>query len=401
MLSDKLKMSRLTPFALAALFCAGTASAEISDTIHPFVALGYTYDDNLLRTPDDFPSNDQRSDRATQAQAGVTVDRPIGRQRLTGRAKVSRVTFDHYDQLDYNGKDFAADLAWQLGNRLSGNLGGTYIQSLTPFSDFHSSERNLRTQRTQNVSAAWRFHPSWQVRGSFVRNKWDYELAAQRLNNRKEDLSEAGVDYLAASGSKVGLVARQLKGTYENPRRVGNFVLNDDYKQEELKANVNWLFSGITQITVLAGYAKRTHNTFVSRDTSGANGRVSVRWSPSGKLSFTADAWREFAAVESTVVTNSLNKGASIGAMWNISAKLQATANVRRDKRDFEEMPGVVLAGEARDRVEGATLGLTWAPTRTIQLSANAFRDKRSGSPVLGTANYTANGVSLNASASF
>ncbi|HEX8606889.1 MAG TPA: hypothetical protein VF774_29880, partial [Pseudoduganella sp.] len=83
----------------AALYC-GAASAEISDTIHPFVAIGYTYDDNLLRLADDVPDLIQKSDRMTQSQAGLLVDRPFGRQRLTATAKVSRVTFDHYEQFN-------------------------------------------------------------------------------------------------------------------------------------------------------------------------------------------------------------------------------------------------------------------------------------------------------------
>ncbi|AXA91858.1 hypothetical protein DPH57_12315 [Massilia sp. YMA4] len=252
----------MVPLALAAALVCGAASAEISDTIHPFVALGYTYDDNLLRLPDNAGDGVQRSDRARQAQAGVIVERPIGRQRLSATAKVSRVNFDHYSQLDYNGKDLKADLYWQLGNRLSGLLGGSYVETLTPFSDYNSSERNLRTTRREYVNAAWRFHPSWQVRGGVTRNRNEYELLAQRVNNRQEDLAEVGADYLASSGSKVGLVVRHWKGHYMNPRRINGVALDDDYTQDELKASVNWRFSGVTYIEMLAGYAKRKHAFF-------------------------------------------------------------------------------------------------------------------------------------------
>ncbi|TWI65153.1 exopolysaccharide biosynthesis operon protein EpsL [Pseudoduganella lurida] len=401
MSSHSLNRLQFSPLAMAVLLFSGSASAQISDTIHPFVSLGYTYDDNLLRLPDDVSFDGQRSDRARQAQAGILVERPIGRQKLTGYAKVTRVTFDHLDQLDYNAKDVSADLAWELGNRLSGHLGGLYTESLTPFSDYHVDERNLRTQRNAHVDGAWRFHPSWQVRGGYVRNKFTYELQAQSVNDRTEDLAEVGVDYLAHSGSRVGLVARRLEGRYDNPRRFGNIVLDDDYTQDELKLNVNWLLSGVTQVTVLAGYAKRKHGFFESRDSSGANGRISVRWSPTGKLSFNADAWREFAAVENTLVTSSLNRGASLRATWNISSKLQATASTRRENREFEEQTNVVFNGEARDRIRGSTIGLVWAATKSIQLSASAFHDQRSGAAIVGNGDYRANGVSLNATAQF
>ncbi|MBB3223209.1 XrtB/PEP-CTERM-associated polysaccharide biosynthesis outer membrane protein EpsL [Pseudoduganella umbonata] len=390
---------RLLSAAVALLVCA-SARADISDTIHPFVAIGYTYDDNLLRLPDDFAGVTQRSDTARQAQAGLIVDRPIGRQRLTGSAKVSRVTFDHYNELDYNGKDFKGDLAWQLGNRFSGNLGGTYQQTLTPFTDFHTSERNLRVQRQEYVNGAWRLHPSWQVRSGYTRSRYEYELQAQSINNREEDLTEVGFDFLAASGSRFGLVARRLEGKYTNPSRT-NALFRDGYTQDELKANVRWNFSAVTQLNVLAGYAKREYESLSGRDSSGANGRVTLLWAPLNKVKFTVDGWRNFAAVESTLVSNSLNTGASVGATWDISAKLQANASMRREEREFEQLSTVVFDGDVTDRTRGATLGLTYAPTLQSQVSLSAFRDNRDGNTLLRTNSYRAKGLSFNASVQF
>ena len=207
---------------------SGSALAALNDTLHPFVSLGYTYDDNLLRLPEGYTAIAGGSDKITQGQVGLLVERPFGRQKLTGSAKVSRVTFDRFDQLDYNGKDFNGDLAWQLGNRWSGTLGGVYNQTLTPFTDTVTNERNLRTTRRGYVTAAYRFHPSWQVRSSFTRNKYDYELVQQRVNDREEEVVEFGGDYLAPSGSRIGLVARRWTGSYENIRRFGNVVLAND-----------------------------------------------------------------------------------------------------------------------------------------------------------------------------
>lgn len=391
----------MVPLACAAALYCGGAAAEISDTIHPFVSIGYTYDDNLLRLPEGALQGQSRSDRATQAQAGVAVDRPIGRQRLTGSAKVSRVTFDRFTQLDYNAKDFSADLAWQLGNRLSGNLGGSYVETLTPFSDYSTDQRNLRTSRREYANGAWRFHPSWQVRTGFTRNKHEYELPAQRINNRTEDLAEVGGDYLAHSGSRVGLVVRRLKGSYLNPRRINGFALDDDYTQKELKANVYWRYSGTTSLEMLAGYAKREHDFFTGRDSSGFDGRVAANWSPLGKLKLRAELWREFSAVESFVVSNSLNKGGSVAATWNISAKLQGTATVRHERREFEQLRDVGFRGDSGDRATSVQAGLVYAPTMSTQLGLTAFREKRNGSPLAGTNDYRANGLSINASVQF
>jgi exopolysaccharide biosynthesis operon protein EpsL len=381
----------------AMLFCNG-AAAQISDTIHPIVSLGYTYDDNLLRLPENYPI-EQRSDRMTQLQAGVLFDRPIGRQRLSGRLKATRVTFDHFDQLDYNGKDAGADLAWQVGNHVSGSLGAAYVQSLTPFSDFQSDERNVRTQRTGKGSVAWRFHPSWQVRAGVNRNEYEYELLSQRGSNRNERLAEVGFDYLASSGSKVGLVASQWRGSYENSRIVGGTRLGGDFKQNELKLNVNWLASAVTQVSVLAGYARREYAT--GRESGGADGRVSASWAPLGKVRFNAAAWREFAAVESTVATSSQNTGGSLGATWDVSSHLQATASYRREKRDFEQSSAILNDRDSVDQRRSSSLGLVWVPRKSIQLGITAFQENRSGAALIGTSDYRAAGVSLSATAQF
>jgi exopolysaccharide biosynthesis operon protein EpsL len=390
-----------TPLALAVALVCCSARADISDTIKPFVSLGWTYDDNLLRLPDDAPADIQRSDRATQGIAGFTLERPIGRQKISGQAKLSRTTFDHYDQLNYNGKDFSLDWAWVLGNHFDGNIGGSYQQVLTPFNDFHSEERNLRTQRREYANGGWRLHPSWRLHAGFQRDRYDYELQAQSLNNRKEDRSEIGIDYLAASGSRVGLVARHIKGDFLNPRRLGASFLDQNYTQDELKANVNWLYSEITQLQLLAGYAKRKHDTFTERDSSGLNGRVTVNWKPSVKLHFTAEAWREFAAVESVIVNNSVNKGASFNAAWDVSAKVQANAGIKREKRNFERLPGIFFNGDPSDTTRSTTLGLVYQPARKVQLSATAFHDRRSGTPLAGTGSYRAKGASLMATVQF
>lgn len=395
-------LAGLRPLSLAcALLACGNAAAALSDTIHPFVSIGYTYDDNLLRLPDEYAGIAERSDRATQLQAGFSVERPFGRQKLTGSAKVSRVTFDRFDQLDYNGKDFNGNLAWQLGNRFSGTLGGVYIETLTPFTDMVTDQRNIRTTRRAYFTGAWQFHPSWRLRTGYTHSKYDYELLAQRVNDRSEDVAEFGGDYVASSGSHIGLVARQLKGSYVNLRRVNGFVYENDYTQRELKASVNWMLSGITQVQVLAGYAKREYDTLAIRNSSGFNGRASVRWAPLGKVKFNAEVWREFAAVESLVVSNSLNRGGSIGATWDATGKIQASATLRRDRREFEAVSNSAIAAPGSDLTRSAQLGLTYAPTLSSQVSVSAFSDKRDGNSLVGTNGYRAKGVSINATVQF
>jgi len=387
---------------LAGAAIALPAAAAISDTVHPFVSVGYSYEDNLLRLPDDTPGfTGSRSDTIRQEQAGVDFERPFGRQVLTAEAKVSRVNFDHYDQLNYNGKDYSAAWQWHLVENFDGHLGGAYSQTLTPFTDFHVSELNLRTTRHEYADGTWRFFPSWQVHTGFTRDKFNYDLDIQQFNNRTEDAAEAGFDFLASSGSRFGFVARRLRGSYQNQQSIGNIVLDNGYVQDEYKANVFWTVSGVTQVQALVGWAKRKHNFFTDRDSSGANGRATVIWRPLGLVKFTGIVWREFAAVESVLVNNSLNKGQSLEASWDASAKLRVDASLRHEKRDFSKLSGIVIPGSSTDVSRNVTAGVTYLPQQFVQFGISVFHEKRNGSPYIGTGDYTANGVSLTATGQF
>lgn len=393
----KMKPLLLALGALGATMPTLSAQAALSDTIHPYLSVARSHDSNLFRL-DDLAVVPQRGDDITSTQFGVLVDMPISRQHLTAQLKRSRVKFAHYSQLDYSGKDYAADLEWHIGNHLEGHLGGTYAQTLTSFSDFHSAERNLRVQRRDYADGAWRFHPSYRVRVAASSNKSTYDLPIQQYNNRTEDQVDVGFDYLPASGSRFGVQASRIEGKYPNHRSLGGVLIDDSYTQHELKANVYWLFSATSQFQMLAGWAQRKHSFFPERDTSGLNGSATMNWSMLRKLKMSAAAWRQFAAVESNLVNNSINTGVSLNATWEISAKLAATAMVRREKRDFSTLEGRLAAPNLSDTSRNASVGLTWAPTPASQLSVNAFHEVRSGNA---STNYRANGAGINASIQF
>lgn len=387
---------------IAATVCSPVSAGD-GDALHPFVGLGYSYEDNLLRLPDGHPGmNGQRSDSLRQAIAGILFDRTYSRQDLFFQAKVTKVEFDHFKQLDYDGKDLLGRWRWELGRQLSGTIEGSYVETLAPFTDFHSGERNLREQRHWRADAAWLMHPSWRLRGGVAEDEFSYELSSQFFNNRTEKLAEAGVDYVSRSGNYAGIVFRRLDGNYPNRRLFAGSLVDESYEQDEIKARVNWRGSGITTLDVLAGWAKRKHAFFTERDISGANGRASLVYTPRGKTKFTASVWRDFAPLESTIVSSSLNKGASLNAEYAATGKTRVTAGVRSERRKYVARPDTVAAGrEMGDRLRQATVGLTWLPSRNVQVSVNAFRESRKGGETLGLNSYTAKGVSFSVNAQF
>ena len=381
------------------------AHAQISDTIHPVVAVSYSYDDNLLLRPDNAAGVDApRSDTSKRIEGGLLFDRPFSRQVLSGHAKVSKVSYDRLTTLDYNGKDLLAALNWHVGSHVDGKLGASYAETIGSFADFHGSEPNLFRKRSQYVNGGWLFHPNFRLRAGFTRDNTAYDLASQVFNNRTEDATLLGIDFLASSNSTVGFQLRRVKAIYPNQRTVGFTVIDDGYRQDEAKANISWAFSATTQLDFLGGWTRRKHATSTSSSNdSGANYRVTARWSPLGQASFTAAGWRELAAVEAlsstSSSTSSLNTGASIGASWAASAKLSANAQLSRQTRDFSALNGIVAPVDSTDVTNSASIGAGYAVQKSVQLGANLSRSARSSN--LAANNYRSNTISINASGQF
>jgi exopolysaccharide biosynthesis operon protein EpsL len=387
---------------LMAALASAASLASPSDALHVFGGLGYGHDDNLLRVPDGFPAFDNRlADSWYQADAGVLFDHTYSRQRISGHARLSKVKFDHFQQLDYDGKDVEARWNWQVGNHWEGVLGTTYDQTLAPYTDFRSDQRNLRQQRRTFADGAWRFHPSYRARASAAREKFSYELKGQSYNDRTEDTWELGADYLPAGGSEIGLVARKVKGKYPNRRPLGTQSLSDDYDQDEFKARVLWVATGTTTVQALAGWVKRRQPA-LGDDTSGVYGKVSATYKRNSALSYNAALWRDFAPIESPLVSYTQNKGISAGVVWDASDKLKFDASAVYERRAYNaRLLPVANRGGLEDAVRSANVRATWSPRASLQLSAALAHQARSGSAALGTGKFSSNTVQLNATAQF
>ncbi len=386
---------------LLAALSSASAMAGPGDALQLYAGLGYGYDDNLLRVPEGQSAFDNKlGDSWYLAEAGLLFDHTYSRQRITARAILSTYKFDHFDQLDYDGEDFQAKWNWQLGNHLEGALGGKYNETLAPYTDFHSDQRNLRRQRSIYGDGAWRFHPSYRVRGAAAKEKFSYELTAQSFNDRTENSWEVGFDYLPASGSEIGLVLRRLTGLYPNRRPLGQQQVNDDYDQDEIKAKVLWLASGSTTVQALVGWARRDYRGR-GEDTSGVNGRINGAYKPSGKFSYTAALWRDFAPIESPVVSYTLNHGGSIGVAYDSSDKLRLDANAVYERRKYNARFLVNAREDLDDSIYTAFLRATWAPRKSVQLTAALVHQARTGSVFLGIGDFKSNSIQLNANAQF
>ena len=228
-------------------------------------------------------------------------------------------------------------------------------------------------------------------------------MLIQSANNRTEKAVEAELLYQPKSGSALGLVARRVKGSFPYRRPYPGSVLTDDFTQDELKLRVNWLASGAVTVQALAGYVRRTQPSYGEGATSGVNGRIDLFYTPRGKISYNAAIWRAFAPIESLLVSDTLNKGASIGAHWAASAKLAIEAHAVHERRAYTaRIDRDGAGGDAlRDAIRSASVRAVWQVRPGIQVVTACVHQARSGSALLGTGRFDANLVQVSANVLF
>lgn len=365
------------------------ALAAPDQVVRPYLGYGIAQDDNLLGTGEAVSSTSRR------AEAGLMVDKRIGQQQLSAALQFTHSTYDQLPELNHDGKDLRVNWNWHVANHLDGNIGSSYVQALAPFVNFHGRERNLRSERRDFADGGWLLHPSWRVRAGVSRDTLAYDLDAQQAGNRVEHVGELGLDYLAASGSTIGTQLRHTRGLFPHRQTLGTLSVDNSYQQGELKAKINWLVTGKTQLQFLGGLVQRKHDEFAARDYRGLNARLTANWQASAKLGVALAGWREIGALDDVTASYTLNQGVSVGANWELSDKLRLDGQLKHETSDYSGSAAIASAlAERKDSVGRAALGLVYKPTAHLQLSARAYRDQRRST--LAGNSYPTSGLLLN-----
>ncbi|MEB0136019.1 hypothetical protein QN362_11825 [Actimicrobium sp. CCC2.4] len=378
---------------VCALF-SGSALAGPGDVFTPYVGIVVSHDDNLFRLsgPEEALlrlGTSSLSDTYRRLNVGLAIDKQISQQRITANLGLNRTAYNRFTQLDNDGKDLQVNLNWHLGTHVEGNIGTTYVESLTPFSDLRATtERNLRTQKRLFADGAWRFHPSWQVRGSVAQDKLNYALASQRGFNRDLNTEVVGIDYLSPTKSSVGIQAGHSSASYLSSI--------NNYSQNELKGKIDWYATGKSRLQFLGGYVERKHDGAPERDYSGTNARVVATHALTGKIGLTANVYREIGSIDDLINSYSLNNGVSLEAAWEISPKTRLAAQLLNERRSYAPNAALVGQGGAdrEDTYRRASLIGNYAATRKWSLLLIAYRDQQTSNQTFG--NYRATGLSLN-----
>ena len=377
--------------------------------LQPYASYGLTADDNILRirdkqslpAPEDNPvlfnamTRGNLFDFSHRFTGGLIFEKEISRQRLSANFNWTHNRFEKFDFMNNNLKSANGNWNWFLGNRLEGNMGASYIQSLMPLT-FQPGLRAIRTEQIQFINGAWHFHPSWRLNGEYTHYDLNVNSSVEvmRFLARTEDRFEGGIDYVTASKNTIGILFRNVLGNFTNPPRQSS---NFDYDQKEVLTKINWIVSAKSRFLWTGGWVERNNDETTQLDFSGFNARLAYTWQPTDKLGLTINGWRQTGSPQNLTASFSLNTGVSVIPSWNITEKIRFEGDLSYETRNFKRLnpsnPESELLGQ-HNTFRNAAVKLIYSPYLGLQLSATAYHSDLNSDAVRG--GFNANGVNVN-----
>ncbi len=407
----------LTGLARAGIkaFCAGLiaglgavlampAQAHEGDTFRPFVSYGSFFDSNLFRLADNEAPGFTREDRYSVLSAGLNVDWKPGRQQIVANATKTRVRYNRNTIYDSDGSDYQATWNWQLGNRLTGNVGAAESLSQSNF-DSVGLVNNEVTRKRRFGRAEWEFHPRWRIGGGI--QTADYVNSAPSLVSQdvQQQTQDVTLTYRTPKGSSLRAQVRRVDADYPNPQTLASVcsflffcppfpmiptdVADNSFKQTEYNLLGDWSASGKLKLRGQVGWVNRQYknnlrgdfNGYVPElkprpDFSGFAGRISADWYATGKTLLSVSGYRELGGAQDINASSMLKTGASVNGVWLIREKWRLNAGLTFENRDFQGDPGTTQP-QRNDDTFSESLSISYMPIQAVSIDLGVSAGRR------------------------
>jgi exopolysaccharide biosynthesis operon protein EpsL len=358
---------------LAVALGAVTARADDEDTFNFTLGASQRYDTNLFLLPsyttaEGALGTSRKADWITTAYAGFAIDKPYGLQRFQLQGKLNFYRYDTFNYLDFNGKNYRAAWLWSLTPDMTGTLVAAQTQAPVSYADFRGRSQNIQTSQIQRAHADYRVTGGWHFTGAYDHTSFKNSTSFTQVGNSELDTLEAGVKYVAASGSTLTLLQRESTGNFLGVVPNPTTQLPTDFEQHETTLRGRWALSGNSTLDGEIGYLSRTNDPFPSRNFAGVVGKITHAWTPTGKLTINTNLGRNLFPFMQDSSSYMISNYLYFMPAWEITAKTTARMTLGYEHRDFEGAI-VLVPALRRDKTATARLDLDWAPTRTLTLS--------------------------------
>lgn len=379
------RVIRKVALGLVAGVLVHSAAAQEALPLKLAVVLGgsVVWDANVFRLPGSVSpltavGKPNKDDRISTTYVGLRIDKSLAQQRFQLDVTQTATRFNSFTFLDFDALDYRGAWLWRLTPRASGTLSFEHRQALVPFVDFRGFQRNISNTDRRNFNLDGWLGGGWHLLLGVFDSETKYTQVFLPQTSSRSTGADAGLRYIAASGSFVTATRRSSKGTTLNQPLDPVSLIDDGFRLQESELQSTWLASGKSALNGRLAWIERSHEHFSQRDFSGVAGNLDYTWTPTAKLRLAVSARREIAAwweaLSSYVVSDTL----SFTPTWQASAKTALRMRLDCTQRDYRG-PVIANPGPLREEtVCSAGLGADWTPLRYVTFSANLQRDRRS-----------------------
>ena len=400
----------ITRFHAAAILASLAASAPLpaaallEDRVEVFAAENVTYDSNVFRLskdvdPQQVIGSDQKSDFISTTSAGVNLDLPYSLQRFQANFTWFANRYDRFDQLNFNGHAARAAWLWAVTPKLTGDLGYTDTQSIANFATKPgptSREKDVLRTKQAFANGVWFPVASWRIHAGAAAIDQAHSDPGQQFNDIETATGVAGVSYVTAADSRLGVEGRFERGRTPHDELRGT-PLDLAYHQDSAGVVGHWVATGHSTLDGRIDWVRRDYDQRSSRDWSGPTFRVAHTWTPTGKITVASSIYRDIGPV-ADVQSGSfvLVKGAAVKPSWALSDKVTIAGDA---EYNIWEYRGDVLLGDYTHRVRTFGVNAAYRATRKILLTAGYVYEYRTSTAAL--ADYKDNVVTVSARVGF
>ena len=325
--------------------------------------------------------------------AGIRLDLPISRQRVTANAYFDKYWYRRFQQLDYNGYGGNATWHWRAGNDWYGQIGGGMNQSRQYSTDPLVPQVTIpRLLRTYNALANVRYAltPRWEVQAGVSAYSSSYS------NDSSGDFQSSTLDfgavYRSPRGNSTGFRLRYQQGRWPNRSAVTADELGAEYQQYTLSAVLDWRLSGRSRLYGDIGYTMRSRQDVQQGDFNGLSGHLTYDYSLSGRTTLRTTIYQVRGPTDVDFATYSRTTGVTFGPVYQLTGKIELRGSLAYS--EVEYLGEARTAGAPAPAFQYWTIGANgvYQITRTVSLNGGlSYYWRTSSQPFGDYQGFTAN----------
>jgi len=386
------------------LVISGKAHAFFDDKLKLQMSENLGYDSNVFRisgnvNPATFIGSTEKGDVIRTTKLSLDLNLSVSRQSFDIGYDLNQTRYNRFVDQDFDGHDEHANWLWQLGNRLSGQIGFNQSLALGSFVNLQARVTNP-LQTTQTLANATYTGVRWRVETGITRTQQSSGNPALRVTDFDTVDPELSLVYVSPSNNTAGVSLRLEDGRYPNRDLIPNNLLDDDYLQHSYGALFSWQVTGHSSLSGHVDRISKDYRDVPQQNFDGTTYVLNYNWVPTGHLAWSASYQRQLSAILSLTSNFALTKGISTQLAWTPTSKMKAGATFNFTVQDYLGaglQPGAFAP--RTDITRSAGFNLSYAPLRDLAISLNFVHENRTSSILTG--DYLDNLSTVNVQLSF